>query len=113
MLSILLLVLLPLQSSWTVAATYDEHEPHTQDQHFGHHDGFHYAAAADASDADGSVSTFDTDSGHSHGHLAAALLSMPIMPTLAAASPSTPCSKAHWLPRSLSPPERPQWARHA
>jgi hypothetical protein len=123
LLSILLSVLLPHQSVWAAAAVYDEHGPHHAAHHFAHHDGFHHATATDAPDEgvpDEGVSvehhpttTFDAENGHGHGHLAAAIGSMPIMPTVSVASPSRPRTQADWLSHSLSPPERPQWVRHA
>lgn len=53
-LTIMLLVLLPLQSFWAVAATYCAHEQGAASQHFGHHEHRHHGAAAkvDGAEAD-------------------------------------------------------------
>lgn len=49
-LSILLLVMLPFQLSWAVAASYCQHETGKLSSHFGHHEHKHEAAKLKASD---------------------------------------------------------------
>jgi hypothetical protein len=48
---ILLLTILPIQYSWSVAAVYCQHEP-AKVTHFGHHGHQHQAQAGDGADTD-------------------------------------------------------------
>lgn len=50
---IVLLTLLPLQSSWAAAAAYCAHEQGVAGQHFGHHEHRHHGAAVKTADAAG------------------------------------------------------------
>lgn len=50
-LTILLLVFLPLQFSWTAAAAYCQHEQASGSGHFGHHEHKHAASTASKADA--------------------------------------------------------------
>lgn len=111
-LSILLLVLMPLQSVWAVVATYDGHELHTQDQHFGHHDGQH-GGTATAESGDGSSVTGEADANHCHGHFAAAIMTVSAIPVSPTSRLTTRRTRIDWGSTLLSPPERPQWESHA
>lgn len=108
----LLLVFLPLQSSWAAAATYCEHESSTQAPHIGHHEHEHHGAVADASD-DESAAMFDADCDHCHGHFSAALSLPMAVPTFTGVGQSTPWTEVGSPAPVVSPPERPQWAGHA
>lgn len=112
-LAILMLVLLPLQSSWAAAAAYCGYEADQDAQHLGHHEhqcAGHASAGQGGETTDqGESSGFDFDCGHCHCTCAG-------MPALHGAMASlTPASHAITLidgvVRTLpqSPPERPQW----
>jgi hypothetical protein len=71
-LTILLLVFMPLQSSWAVAAGYCTHHEESQAaQHFGHHADEHHAGEPDGPAADG-MPAMSADlqnlAEHAHGH---------------------------------------------
>jgi hypothetical protein len=72
-LSIFLLIVLPLQISWAVAATYCQHETGST-KHFGHHDHKHQAEDGEKL-AKGSVSDVDNDCAVCHAGCVAALTS--------------------------------------
>lgn len=114
LLTIILLVLLPLQSIPAAAAAYDEQESHAQQQQFGHDNGCHHDDVATAV-ADGETPAIsDADAGHCHGHFTAALVTTALTVPVPPASRRSACrTQVDWNAPSLSPPERPQWARHA
>jgi hypothetical protein len=65
-LTILLLVMLPFQFSWGMAASYCQHETGTLASHFGHHEHKHEGAKLNASgtersDAGGNLGALDDD----------------------------------------------------
>jgi hypothetical protein len=62
---IFLLVLLPLQFSWTAAAAYCAHEQEVTMQHFGHHVHKHEKAGDSAKDASQKAKA-DTDCDYCH-----------------------------------------------
>lgn len=106
-----LLVFLPLQFTWSVAAAYCQHES-GEVQHFGHHEHKH-ASDAGATDAKKAPSGIDEDCAFCHAGCVSALIGvLDVMPPLAADS-SPP-----WAPHFLaSPPgdlpERPNWIASA
>ena len=116
-LTLLLLVLLPLQFSWAAVASYCGHETGTQTQHLGHHD-HHHADQADlnkAKDLGSSAAPTgnDFDCGHCHTPCCA-------MPALAYTPPplaiaSNQITQVEGIVRTFvqNPPERPQWVRFA
>jgi hypothetical protein len=130
-LAILLLAMLPLQSSWAAVASYCGHETQASTGHFGHHDhvhGHHADAGSDAGPAadpgagltsspdeaggangEKAPGALDLDCSHCHGTCSA----MPTLPmglpgALSTALPSATLDEtggAHAPTR----PERPQW----
>ena len=65
--AIFLLVLIPLQSSWAVAAEYcTHHEENAAAQHFGHHADEHANSASDTGIDDGVQSSSDMTPGQPH-----------------------------------------------
>lgn len=109
-LSILLLVLLPLQFAWAQAVDYDSHGSGSHEMHFGHHDHGH----GDPHDiADGGTDTGepqgDADGHHCHGQCSA--MPAPVYLVALVMNSTSPDiridvrSGAHAPPR----PERPQW----
>ncbi|GCL64789.1 hypothetical protein [Pseudaquabacterium pictum] len=119
-LAILLLVLLPLQSTWAAVASYCAHAAAGAVDHGGHH------GQADTSHADHGVvpeQPVSSDSascvlsgmgcGHCHGHGAGMLsVASGFVPAAHGGAPSaaTAVPGAEHLPAQ---PERPQWARLA
>lgn len=126
LIAVLVALLLPLQLSWAVAATYCQHEETVPAaSHFGHHGHVHPGSttgattdaetepAPEASPSGGQLIA-DLDCSFCHASAAAAL---PVLADLPAAArpPGAPLSTADT--RLKSPPERtpdrPQWARLA
>lgn len=114
---LLLLALLPLQSSWAVAAAYCGHEAGPAVQHLGHHDPHGHAGAVSKADPAGTDSSSPSGAGvdcsHCHG-ACLSLLAVCAGATLPAASNGhvlAPGAAVRTL--ALSPPERPQWRRLA
>ena len=74
---LIMLCLLPLQTSWAMVADYCEHERDNAAQHFGHHDDEHKASPGTL--ADNTESGQDnpiqgsSDSSHDHSHLSSFL----------------------------------------
>lgn len=117
-LSIFLIMFLPLQSAWAVAAPYCGHENSVRVSHFGHHAHQHHAAdsAMDASKdmSNGSVSgAVDVDCTPCNGVGSAMVLSFSPL--------GLSTGKAHYaigvtaesLLAPLQRPERPKWPRLA
>ncbi len=116
-----LLVLLPLQFTWSAAAAYceheSEHESTRQAQHFGHHVHAHGDAAGDASHAkkpagaDKAKGKLTVDSDCGNCHLSAA---KPVpATTMSLAGPATRLPRAgadkRFSTRAPDHPERPNW----
>ncbi|MDK6079472.1 cation efflux protein, CzcI family [Massilia varians] len=81
---ILLLVLLPFQFSWAVAATYCAHEETSSAQHFGHHVHKH-DKAEDGAKAESKTIKADTDCDYCHHVPASAIVPAtpaPVQPDL-------------------------------
>ena len=136
-LSILLLVFMPLQSSWAAVATYSELGASTLATHFGHHEHEHKhelnhpsqdrQPAGESSEASkakpvgasvgASEGAFDAADCHSHSHshcqCAAGLPGPPVMPMVIGSPPLTDWTMADAIAPVLSRPERPQWVDHA
>ena len=111
LLVIFLLVLLPIQFCWAVAAAYCQHEQGTT-THFGHHEHKHEAAQ---SDDDGSQNSLGTVQAHAdcvscHGTMAAiTLIALPLQPYV----PAVIADDFNVVTiKTISPdrPERPKWA---
>lgn len=106
-LSLILLVLLPLQMAWAVAGANCQHEPAVQAQHFGHHLHAHQAQDQDTEDAAPDAQHADC------GSCLISLLSLPSHPPMTRALPVTSPQIDHLNPRLRfrpnTPPERPDW----
>lgn len=104
--AVLMLLLLPLQAAWALAAAYCQHETAPNAQHFGHHEHQHGAAGSCAPKAVGSV---DSDCGFCH---AAFVMALPITDLTLAAAPDdlpAPQPPPAATPAPHDPPERPDW----
>lgn len=106
---LVLLVLLPLHSSWAVAASYCQHESGKSAQHFGHHTHQHQAPADGSNDAGKPPFKLDSDCSVCHLGCTAATVSVSSASVIApellvfADPPDT-------LPSIfLEGPERPKW----
>ena len=115
-LSILLLVLLPFQFTWGVAATYCEHETSSEVQHFGHHvhshaEGAHQAQGKKPSPGDKAKSKFGLDSDCGTCHLSAAKPVSALNVSLADPATQVMSTNADLRFSSQAPdhPERPNW----
>lgn len=108
LIAVFLLLLLPLQFSWAVAASYCQHETTAAAKHFGHHAHEHAGDADEA--ADGKLpGAIDNDCGACHAGCLAAIVDTDAQ-TLALPTESF----AGWQPAPpASPPsaqpERPNW----
>lgn len=106
--ALILLVLLPLQFSWSAVAPYCERESAVD----AHHGGHHVQAFADADDID-DATTCDVDGSHCHGHgtaLPSRNAAVPaVVPAVHARALAYPARGAYAAKR----PERPQWRRLA
>jgi len=119
LIAFLVAVLLPLQLSWGVAASYCQHEATvTGFNHFGHHTHVHIEAKpgtntqADAQVTAAKLMT-DMDCGVCHASLLAMLPVWGDMPSKGAAA-SAPSSCCHPGASALQrTPDRPQWPRLA
>lgn len=107
LLLLLLLVVLPLQATWTLAAGYCSHEGNLGSGHFGHHQ---HQAHADTSDDLPTGNSSAVDHASCHASPAGMLFSAILAPAL------TVTSDAHQTLHHLSPkfvyldePERPKW----
>lgn len=112
-LTLLLLVMLPLQFSWSVAAAYCQHESSPEVRHVGHHEHEHQAAPDEADKAasqDVSKLTGDNDCGYCHLSAARPLQVLALdIPTLT--GPVVMDGPAHVLPtRDPDRLERPKWS---
>lgn len=108
-LSILLLVLLPLQFAWAQAADYDAHGSGSHEMHFGHHDHSHdHGEPTDAPDG-GAGGSIDADGHHCHGQCSG--MPAPVSVVAAVISSLSPDVRIDAHSGALAPPrpERPQW----
>lgn len=108
--AILLLVLLPLQTSWAVVANYCDHEQETGQttQHFGHHEHKHEGATESGSKSK-SLTGFDSDCVDCHLSTPVTLTDVFALPLLISVAfcDQLPASPLHPLPGDV--PERPNW----
>ncbi|WP_367875543.1 cation efflux protein, CzcI family [Ralstonia pickettii] len=107
---IFLLVILPVQFSWSAAAVYCQHEePQAANWHFGHHQHHHQSDAKAEHDK---KTVIDTDCGICH--LACSPVAYGHPPSLDASegAQSAPISRELKLTSSRTrTPDRPQWCR--
>lgn len=110
-LTILLLVMLPLQLGWAALGSYCQHEPGSQAKHAGHH--FHqHKADSERDDGDGP----DPKSGKSmHADCSVCVsgdltsLSSVDLPEVSASSTINAWFEVYPLSQPSSPPYRPAW----
>ncbi|WP_326543710.1 hypothetical protein [Pseudorhodoferax sp.] len=110
-LSIVLMLVLVLQASWSAAAAVCRHEPTVMEAHFGHHVHLDTHDAHAAAPADGSPQVPHLDCVGCHGGLCAALLGWPaaLPPELPQLRHATPYARSitDGLPeRLIRPPHR-------
>lgn len=110
-LAVFLLVFLPLQFTWSVAAAYCQHESGSS-QHFGHHQHEHHGDAG-AKDTKKLPSAIDEDCAFCHAGCASALTGLLDAAPAPEGVVRPPCPP-HFLtspPGEL--PERPNWTASA
>jgi hypothetical protein len=118
-LSILLLVFMPFQFSWSAVATYCEHESGTRAKHFGHHEHKHQQPAGDSSEvseaklAGAPGAALDVADCHFHCQCTVDLPAAPVMPMVIGSQALTVWAMADAIAPVPSRPERPQWVDHA
>lgn len=104
---IVLLTILPLQYSWSMAAVYCQHEP-AKVAHFGHHSHHHQAQAGDGAD-DGKPAKVHSDCEVCH-HAVQASAPANAAPVLAAAPVAhAPPAPSRYLSHIADGPARPDW----
>lgn len=110
-LTILLLVLLPLQLSWAAGSVYCQHETGCTVQHFGHHEHQHQADAGDVNNSSPTANgAIDADCGTCHAGFATPIFESV---SLSMVSLSSDRHNGHQFRLSSHPPslpERPNWA---
>lgn len=104
LLIILMLLVLPLQFSWAVAAVYCQHESGLAVKHFGHHEHKHQAGA-DSSDSKGKVGQVHNDCGYCH---ALNLASFPSLSSQAVTPPDSLKIESHSVLFSSYIPDGPR-----
>jgi len=104
------MLLLPLQSAWSAASAYCQHETtEQQSQHVGHH--FH-AHQGEAKKSSGSQLTADADCAACHASAAAAIPSLLGSYDFAIASrPAQSVASPPFTSALARAPDRPQWLR--
>lgn len=109
-LSILLLVLLPLQFAWAQAADYDAHGSGSHEMHFGHHDhGHDDPHEAPGTDAGTGEQQVDADGHHCHGQCSAMPAPLSLVVTVTNSTSLDIRIDAHSGALAPPRPERPQW----
>jgi len=110
-LTILLLVLIPLQLTWAAAASYCQHESGAATKHFGHHEHRHQAKAGEPDQGKTkSLGTVDVDCSFCHACCAAIPAGKHDVPPLGIASLSVTSHLDGSVSAFPSRPERPNWA---
>ena len=114
-LSILLLVVMPLQLNWAAVAAYCAHESAPKATHFGHHEHDHdqHVSAAASPDASSPGVGIDISDCHFHCPGVAALPMVIVMPAVVAVGPRSAWRAGAVSAPVLAPPDRPQWPRLA
>ena len=112
-LSILFLLVLPLQFSWAAASAYCQHETGAAASHLGHHAHPHQADSASTADGEGSGVAPDCSFCHALGCMTVPSADVGVVPaSIVAVLPDGELRT--WLPAGLaSEPERPKWSRSA
>ena len=114
-LSILLLVVMPLQLNWAAVAAYCAHEASPKATHFGHHEHEHghQVSVAAALDASSPGVVIDISDCHFHCPSVAALPMLIAMAAVVAVGPRSAWQAGTVSAPVLAPPDRPQWPRLA
>jgi cytochrome c553 len=114
--SILFLVLLPLQFGWAAASAYCQHETGAAARHFGHHEHQHRAdSGVDESNKSSGqqAGVIHADCASCHGASAAVILE-PLRLSAASFLPmAPPPHSGSVVSAPLSEPERPNWSTPA
>jgi len=115
LLSLLIMLLLPLQFTWAAVGKYCQHESSPAAYHFGHHAHVHKAESNKSESGKADVKTsIDSDCGFCHsGAPVAAIAQVPMVAGLPVADGFAPYISG---PPPLAPvrtPDRPQWLRLA
>jgi len=106
---ILLLVILPLQTSWAAAAAYCQHEQ-TSDTHFGHHTHQHEIKKELQKDASADKSTGGhSDCGYCHLYCQASFLSTSLSLHLGNQPIRLYAPPIHYSSHIPDGPKRPDW----
>ncbi len=114
-LTILLLVLLPLQFSWAAAAAYCQHERPGHARHVGHHEHAHggaeasQQAAGDQAKTAGGKLTVDNDCGACHFSAAKSLAMESVPLPRPGAQVLSGLADQAFSSRAPDHPERPNW----
>jgi len=109
-LTILLLVMMPLQLGWAAIGSYCQHESGSQTKHFGHH-AHQHTSQAGGDDGPGPQGGKDP---HNDCNACISASVMPIFSAVAlfdvsSSSAGETVFLAHPLSRPSSPPDRPPW----
>ncbi len=113
LLTILLLVLIPLQVTWAAVGVYCQHESDMVTQHIGHHTHEHKSDSSSTDKSDStSKSVFDNDCGTCHAGCFAVLVSDQTNCFLTAKSSYSEHIKPNYSLHG-DRPDRPQWHHFA
>lgn len=109
-LAIILLVFMPLQSSWAAVASYCQHETGAAARHFGHHDHQHKAAdGKEAAPDPANIGSGDPDCASCHAGCSSALPGDAALSPIARSSMDATDYWARLTPPPFERLERPQW----
>lgn len=108
-LTVLLLVLLPLQLGWAALGSYCQHETGSQAQHLGHHAHPHQGLASKQGDAAEKGKSLHGDCNACFATSIASLLDDPLSIAAPPVAFEMGTFQARPLFRPVSPPERPDW----
>jgi cytochrome c5 len=107
---VLLMLVLPLQFTWAMAASYCGHETEVKVSHPGHHDHMHdhqHEPVADKDVPDDGQAEVDSDCHVCHGHGTPALMVAPSVPAHTVAPPVSPDGSDRFADRFVETPHRP------
>ena len=108
---LIMLCLLPLQTSWAMVADYCGHEQDNAAQHFGHHDDEHQASSSGTLDDSTGPEQDNPNSSHDHSHLSSFLGVLSVY-TLSICVPlqfSLHCDDQSYSFLAADKPARPNW----
>jgi hypothetical protein len=114
LLSILLLVLLPIQFGWAVAGVYCEHETGAAGKHFGHHAHQHRVdASTDGTGKAAGQQQAHADCASCHAGFVGVILDPDRICTVSSLLRAVPPAPRVLVSTHLSEPERPDWSTPA